>query len=193
MSTDLRDGNQALIDPMNIETKLRFFKALVAIGFKEIEVGFPSASQTEFDFVRLLIEENHIPDDVTIEVLVQARYELIERTVASLRGARRAILHMYTPLAPDFRRIVYKNDKVSVKAIATRGAPRGKELTTQAPEVDWTLQYSPEFFSCTDLEFAKEVCDAVADIWQPTAEKKMIINLPATVEMSSPNSYADQV
>lgn len=193
MSTDLRDGNQALIEPMNAQTKLRFFKALVAIGFKEIEVGFPSASQTEFDFVRQLIEENHIPDDVTIEVLVQARYELIERTVASLRGARRAILHLYNPLAPDFRRIVYNTDKAGVKAIATRGTQWVKELTTQAPEVDWTLQYSPEFFSGTELEFAKEVCDAVAGIWQPTAEKKMIINLPATVEMSSPNSYADQV
>ena len=193
MSTDLRDGNQALIEPMNAQTKLRFFKALVAIGFKEIEVGFPSASQTEFDFVRQLIEENHIPDDVTIEVLVQARYELIERTVASLRGARRAILHLYNPLAPDFRRIVYNTDKAGVKAIATRGTQWVKELTAQAPEVDWTLQYSPEFFSGTELEFAKEVCDAVADIWQPTAEKKMIINLPATVEMSSPNSYADQV
>jgi len=136
MSTDLRDGNQALIDPMNIETKLRFFKALVAIGFKEIEVGFPSASQTEFDFVRLLIEENHIPDDVTIEVLVQARYELIERTVESLRGAKRAILHMYNPLAPTFRRIVYNTGKQGVKEIAVRGAQWVKELTAEAPEVD---------------------------------------------------------
>lgn len=193
MSTDLRDGNQALIDPMNIATKLRFFKALVAIGFKEIEVGFPSASQTEFDFVRLLIEENHIPDDVTIEVLVQARHELIERTVESLRGAKRAILHMYNPLAPTFRRIVYNTGKQGVKEIAVRGAQWVKELTEQAPEVDWTYQYSPEFFSGTEIEFAKEVSDAVADVWQPTAEKKMILNLPATVEMSTPNTYADQV
>jgi len=193
MSTDLRDGNQALIDPMNIETKLRFFKALVAIGFKEIEVGFPSASQTEFDFVRLLIEENHIPDDVTIEVLVQARHELIERTVESLRGAKRAILHMYNPLAPTFRRIVYNTGKQGVKEIAVRGAQWVKELTAQAPEVDWTYQYSPEFFSGTEIEFVKEVSDAVAEVWQPTEAKKMILNLPATVEMSTPNTYADQV
>lgn len=193
MSTDLRDGNQSLIDPMNPQTKLRFFKALVAIGFKEIEVGFPSASQTEFDFVRQLIEENHIPDDVTIEVLTQARYDLIERTVESLRGAKRAILHMYNPLAPSFRRIVYNTDQEGVKTIATRGTQWVKELTATAPEVDWTYQYSPEFFSGTEIEFAKEVCDAVADIWQPTAQKKMIVNLPATVEMSTPNTYADQV
>lgn len=193
MSTDLRDGNQALIDPMSVATKLRFFKELVKIGFKEIEIGFPSASETDYEFTRLLIEQNHIPDDVTIEVLVQARYELIARTVESLRGAKRAILHMYNPLAPTFRKIVYNTDKEGVKNIAIQGTKWVKELTAQAPEVDWIYQYSPEVFSSTEVEFAKEVSDAVADIWQPTPEKKMILNLPATVEMSTPNTYADQI
>ena len=193
MSTDLRDGNQALIDPMSVATKLRFFKELVAIGFKEIEIGFPSASETDFEFTRLLIEQNHIPDDVTIEVLVQARYDLIEKTVQSLRGAKRAILHMYNPLAPAFRKIVYNTDKEGVKNIAIQGTKWVKELTAQAPEVDWTYQYSPEVFSSTEVEFAKEVSDAVAEIWQPTPTKKMILNLPATVEMSTPNTYADQI
>lgn len=193
MSTDLRDGNQALIDPMSVATKLRFFKELIAIGFKEIEIGFPSASETDFEFTRLLIEGNYIPDDVTIEVLVQARYELIERTVQSLRGAKRAILHMYNPLAPAFRKIVYNTDKEGVKNIAIQGTKWVKELTAQAPEVDWIFQYSPEVFSSTEVEFAKEVSDAVAEIWQPTPQKKMILNLPATVEMSTPNTYADQI
>src|SRR5690554_4047945 len=193
MSTDLRDGNQALIDPMSVQTKLRFFKELVAMGFKEIEIGFPSASETDFEFTRLLIEQNHIPDDVTIEVLVQARFDLIEKTVQSLRGARQAILHMYNPLAPAFRKIVYNTDKAGVKNIAIQGTKWVKELTAQAPEVDWTYQYSPEVFSSTEVEFAKEVCDAVAEIWQPTPSKKIIFNLPATVEMSTPNTYADQI
>ncbi|WP_017444864.1 2-isopropylmalate synthase [Gayadomonas joobiniege] len=193
MSTDLRDGNQALIDPMSIETKLKFFKALVKMGFKEIEVGFPSASQIDFDFVRLLIEKNHIPDDVTIEVLVQARYELIERTVESVRGAKQVILHMYNPLAPDFREIVYRKDKAGIKQIAEQGTRWVKELTATAPEVNWVYQYSPEAFSSTELDYAKEVCDAVSAIWQPTPANKMILNLPATVEMSTPNVYADQI
>lgn len=193
MSTDLRDGNQALIDPMSVATKLRFFKELVAIGFKEIEIGFPSASETDYEFTRLLIEQNHIPDDVTIEVLVQARYDLIERTVQSLRGAKRAILHMYNPLAPAFRKIVYNTDKAGVKNLAMQGTRWVKELTAQAPEVDWTFQYSPEVFSSTEIDFVKEVSDAVIDIWQPTPEKKMILNLPATVEMNTPNTYADQI
>lgn len=193
MSTDLRDGNQALIDPMNVQTKLRFFKELVAMGFKEIEIGFPSASETDFEFTRLLIEQNHIPDDVTIEVLVQARFGLIEKTVQSLRGAKQAILHMYNPLAPAFRKIVYNTDKAGVKNIAIQGTQWVKELTATAPEVDWTYQYSPEVFSSTEVEFAKEVCDAVAEVWQPTPNKKIIFNLPATVEMSTPNTYADQI
>jgi len=193
MSTDLRDGNQALIDPMSIDTKLRFFKALVAMGFKQIEVGFPSASDIDFNFVRLLIEEDHIPDDVTIEVLVQARYELIERSVESLRGANKAILHMYNPLAPAFREIVYKTDKAGVKNIALQGTQWVKELTALAPEVRWTYQYSPEVFSSTEIDFVKEVCDAVVDIWQPSLDNKIILNLPATVEMNTPNTYADQI
>src|SRR5690554_5106064 len=193
MSTDLRDGNQALIDPMNVQTKLRFFKELVQIGFKKIKIGFPSASATNYKFTRLLIEGNHVPNDVTIEVLVQARYNLIEKTVQSLRGAKRAILHMYNPLAPAFRKIVYNTDKEGVKNIAIQGTKWVKELTAQAPEVDWIYQYSPEVFSSTEVEFAKEVSDAVAEIWQPTPEKKMILNLPATVEMSTPNTYADQI
>lgn len=144
MSTDLRDGNQALIDPMSVATKLKFFKALVEMGFKEIEVGFPSASQTDFDLVRLLIEDNHIPDDVTIEVLTQARQELIERTVESLAGARRAIVHMYNPTAPDFREIVYRTDQAGVKAIAEQGTRWVREATARCPDTEWVYQYSPE-------------------------------------------------
>lgn len=193
MSTDLRDGNQALIDPMSVATKLRMFKELVAIGFKEIEIGFPSASEIDFSFTRLLIEENHIPDDVTIEVLVQARFDLIEKTVQSVRGAKRAILHMYNPLAPAFRKIVYNTDKEGVKNIAIQGTKWCKQLTQTAPEVDWTFQYSPEVFSSTEIDFVKEVSDAVAEVWQPTPQKKMILNLPATVEMNTPNTYADQI
>ncbi|MDB2705059.1 2-isopropylmalate synthase [Pseudomonadota bacterium] len=193
MSTDLRDGNQALIDPMSVETKMRFFKQLVEIGFKEIEVGFPSASETDFNFVRRLIEEGHIPDDVTIEVLTQAREDLIASTVSSLQGAKRAIVHMYNPTAPDFRDIVYKTDKAGVKAIAERGTQWVKDYTNKHPETEWIYQYSPEAFSSTEIEFAKEVCDAVSAIWQPTAKHKMIINLPATVEMATPNTYADQI
>lgn len=193
MSTDLRDGNQALIDPMSVATKLEFFKALVAIGFKEIEVGFPSASATDFDFVRLLIEENHIPEDVTIEVLTQARQELIERTVESLAGVHRAIVHMYNPTAPDFRDIVYRTDQAGVKGIAEQGTRWVKEAVARYPDTEWVYQYSPEVFSSTELDFAKEVVDAVSAIWQPTPVAKMIVNLPATVEMATPNTYADQI
>lgn len=193
MSTDLRDGNQSLIDPMSVETKLRFFEMLVEIGFKEIEVAFPSASDTDFNFVRRLIEEARIPDDVTIEVLTQARRELIARTVASVAGARRAIVHIYNPTAPAFRDIVYNSDRAGVKALAEQGTHWVKEFTSAHPETEWVLQYSPEVFSGTELEFAAEVCDAVSAIWQPTPERKMIMNLPATVEMATPNVYADQV
>jgi 2-isopropylmalate synthase len=193
MSTDLRDGNQALIDPMSVDTKIRFFTKLVEIGFKEIEVGFPSASDTDFNVVRRLIEENRIPDDVTIEVLTQAREDLIARTVESLKGAKQAIVHMYNPTAPDFRNIVYKTDKAGVKALAERGTQWVKQYTEQQPETHWTYQYSPEAFSSTEIEFAKEVCDAVSAIWQPSPSRKMIINLPATVEMATPNTYADQI
>lgn len=193
MSTDLRDGNQALIDPMSVETKLRYFDELVRIGFKEIEVGFPSASDTDFTVVRRLIEENRIPDDVTIEVLTQAREDLIARTVESLKGARRAILHMYNPISPTFREVVYRTDKAGVKEIAERGTRWVKEMTAKQPETEWVYQYSPEVFSSSEVEFAKEVCDAVSAVWQPTPDNKMIINLPATVEMSTPNTYADQI
>lgn len=193
MSTDLRDGNQALMDPMSVATKLRFFKYLVAMGFKEIEIGFPSASQTDWDFARLLIEEKHIPDDVTIEVLTQARLDLIEKTVASVAGAKRAIVHLYNPLAPAFRRIVYNTDQAGVKAIAEQGTRWVKEIIASYPDTQWIYQYSPEVFSATEIEFAKEVCDAVSEIWQPTPQNKMIFNLPATVEMSTPNTYADQI
>jgi 2-isopropylmalate synthase len=193
MSTDLRDGNQALIEPMSVERKLRMFEQLVRIGFKEIEVAFPSASQTDFDFVRKLIEEDRIPDDVTIEVLTQSREDLIRRTVDSLQGARRAIVHLYNPIAPAFRRIVFGATRADVKQIALNGTRLIKELTDARPGTDWVFEYSPETFSMTELDFAKEVCDAVSAIWQPTPERKMIVNLPSTVECSTPNVYADQI
>ncbi|WP_144145969.1 2-isopropylmalate synthase [Paraburkholderia sp. BCC1884] len=193
MSTDLRDGNQALFEPMNAERKMRMFKALVQIGFKEIEVAFPSASQTDFNFVRELIEGGHIPDDVTIEVLTQARDDLIERTFESLRGAPRAIVHLYNATAPDFRKIVFGLDRNGVKELAQKAARTMKRLADATPATHFTLQYSPEVFSGTELEFAKEVCDAVFDIWEPTPDHKAIVNLPATVEMATPNIYADQI
>ncbi|MFM0737212.1 2-isopropylmalate synthase [Paraburkholderia xenovorans] len=193
MSTDLRDGNQALFEPMNAQRKMRMFKTLVQIGFKEIEVAFPSASQTDFNFVRELIEGGHIPDDVTIEVLTQARDDLIERTFESLRGVPRAIVHLYNATAPEFRRIVFGLDKNGVKELAQNAARTMKRLADAAPDTHFTLQYSPEVFSGTEIEFAKEVCDAVFDIWQPTPNHKAIVNLPATVEMATPNVYADQI
>lgn len=193
MSTDLRDGNQSLIDPMSVATKLRFFQALVKLGFKEIEVGFPSASQTDFDFVRMLIEEGHIPDDVTIEVLTQARKELIDRTVESCVGAKRAVVHMYNATAPDFREVVYRAEKPEVIAMAVQGTRWVKEAVAKHPGTEWVYQYSAEAFSGTELDFAKDIVDAVTAEWQPTPEQKMIVNLPATIEMSTPNTYADQV
>jgi 2-isopropylmalate synthase len=193
MSTDLRDGNQALIEPMSPEKKLRFFEMLLKIGVKEIEVAFPSASQTDFDFVRKLVEEKRIPDDVTIEVLTPAREDLIRRTVDSVLGTRRAIVHMYNATAPSFRRIVFNMSKEEVKALAVAGTRLIRELTDAHPETEWVFQYSPEAFSMTELDFAKEICDAVSEAWQPTPERKMIINLPGTVEASTPNVYADQV
>jgi 2-isopropylmalate synthase len=193
MSTDLRDGNQALFEPMNAERKMRMFKMLVQIGFKEIEVAFPSASQTDFDFVRRLIEEKHIPDDVTIEVLTQAREDLIRRTFEALRGARRAIVHVYNATAPEFRRIVFRMDKPQVKQLAVDSARLIRELAEQQPETEWVFQYSPETFTATELDFAKEVCDAVTETWGATPERKVILNLPATVEVGTPNFYADQI
>jgi 2-isopropylmalate synthase len=193
MSTDLRDGNQALIEPMSAERKLRMFEQLVTIGFKEIEVAFPSASQTDFDFVRKLIEEDRIPDDVTIEVLTQSREDLIRRTVDALAGARRAIVHLYNPIAPAFRRIVFGAGRDEVKALAVNGTRLIRQLTDERPGTEWVYEYSPETFSMTELEFSKEVCDAVSAVWQPTPQRKMIVNLPSTVECSTPNVYADQI
>ncbi len=193
MSTDLRDGNQALIEPMSAEKKLRFFELLVKIGLKEIEVGFPSASQTDFDFVRKLVEENRIPDDVTIIVLTQSRDELIRRTVEAAAGAKRAIVHLYNSVAPVFRKVVFGMSRDEITNIATTGTKLVKELIQQHPQTEWGFEYTPESFSTTELDFSKHICDAVTAIWQPTPQKKMIINLPSTVECSTPNVYADQI
>ncbi|MBD2095418.1 2-isopropylmalate synthase [Trichocoleus sp. FACHB-591] len=193
LSTDLRDGNQALIEPMNGEQKLQMFNLLVLIGFKEIEVAFPSASQTDFDFVRHLIEQNLIPDDVTIQVLTPAREALIRRTFESLRGAKRAIVHLYNATAPVFRRVVFGLDRPSTIDLAVTAAQLFNELAAEQADTDWQFQYSPEVFTSTELDFAKEICNAVLEVWQPAPERKAIINLPATVEVSTPNIFADQV
>jgi 2-isopropylmalate synthase len=193
LSTDLRDGNQALIEPMDGERKRRFFDLLVKSGFKEIEVGFPSASQTEFDFVRELIDGDRIPKDVWIQVLTQARPELIERTFEALKGVPRAIVHFYGATAPNFRRIVFGQDKPGTVALAVAAAKQIKELARSRPETEWRFEYSPEVFSGTELDFAVEICNAVLDVYQPTPANKVILNLPATVEMSTPNIYADQI
>jgi len=193
LSSDLRDGNQSLIEPMDAAKKLRFFKTLVGIGLKEIEVGFPSASQTDFDFVRTLIEGGHIPDDVTIQVLTQAREDLITRTIESLHGARKAIVHYYNATAPSFRRIVFNQDKAGVVEIAVQAARIIKRLTAGRPETQWRFEYSPEVFSSTETAFAVEVCNAVIDVFQPTPSQKLILNLPATIEAATPNIYADQI
>jgi 2-isopropylmalate synthase len=193
MSTDLRDGNQSLIEPMSVERKLRFFEQLIKIGFKEIEVGFPSASQTDFDFVRKLVDEKRIPDDVTIIVLTQAREDLIRRTVESAAGAKQAIVHLYNACAPAFRKIVFNMSKDQVKEIALTGTRLVKDLTSQHPQTRWGYEYSPEVFSTTEPEFALEVCNAVTEVWQPTPDNKIIYNLPATIEATTPNMYADQI
>ena len=192
-SVDLRDGNQALIEPMDPARKRRMFELLVNMGFKEIEVGFPSASQTDFDFVRELIEENLIPDDVTIQVLTQARDHLIERTFESIKGAKRAIVHLYNSTSTLQRRVVFGLDRQGIIDIAVEGAKTVKKLMASAPETEIIHQYSPESFTGTELEFAVEVCEAVMDVWEPTPDKKVILNLPATVEMATPNIYADQI
>jgi 2-isopropylmalate synthase len=193
LSTDLRDGNQSLIEPMDAEKKMRFFKCLVQVGLKEIEVGFPSASQTDFDFVRELIEGGHIPDDVTIQVLTQARDDLIERTFESLKGAKKAIVHYYNACAPAFRKIVFNQDQAGVKAIAVAAGKTIKRLADAAPETQWGFEYSPEVFSSTEIDFAVEVCNAVIEVFQPTPANKLILNLPATIECATPNNYADQI
>jgi 2-isopropylmalate synthase len=192
-SVDLRDGNQALIDPMTPPRKLAMFELLVKMGYKEIEVGFPSASQTDFDFVRMLIEKELIPDDVIIQVLTQARAELITRTFESIRGSKRAIVHLYNSTSVLQRRVVFNLDKQGIIDIAVTGAKLCKEQSALMPETDILFEYSPESYTGTELEFAKEVCDAVTEIWQPTPERKVIYNLPATVEMSMPNVYADSI
>ena len=192
-AVDLRDGNQALIDPMSPERKRIMFEMLVKMGYKEIEVGFPSASQTDFDFVRTLIEEGLIPDDVTIQVLTQAREHLIRRTYESLKGAKQAIVHLYNSTSVLQREVVFRTDKQGIIDIALEGARLCKEMESTVPGTDIYYEYSPESFTGTELEFAAEVCNKVLDVFQPTAEKNVIINLPATVEMASPNVYADAI
>jgi 2-isopropylmalate synthase len=192
-SVDLRDGNQALIDPMDVHRKRRLFDVLIKMGFKEIEVGFPSSSQPDFDFVRLLIEENLIPDDVTIQVLTQSRDELIERTFESVSGARRAIVHLYNSTSALQRRVVFGLDREGIVGIAVRGAELIKRLASDQRSTEFVFEYSPESFTGTELDFAKEISEAVIDVWSPTPARKMILNLPATVEMSTPNIYADQI
>lgn len=193
MSTDLRDGNQSLIEPMNVARKLRFFEQLVKIGFKEIEVGFPSASQTDFDFVRKLIEENRIPEDVTIIVLTQSREDLIKRTAEAAAGAKRAIIHLYNACAPAFRKIVFNLSKDEIKEIALTGTRLIKSEVAKYPQTQWGYEYSPEVFSTTEPEFALDVCNAVVKAWAPAADERVILNLPATIEATTPNMYADQI
>ena len=192
-SVDLRDGNQALIEPMDIPRKLRMFQTLVEIGFKEIEVGFPSASQVEFDFIRKLIDDDLVPDDVTIQVLTQAREPLIRRTFESLEGAKRVIVHLYNATAPVMRKVVLGLDEDGIVELATSQARLFVDLAARQPATQWTFQYSPEMFSGTELAFSKRVVDAVTDVWQPTPQRKCIVNLPSTVEHSTPNIFADMI
>ena len=192
-SVDLRDGNQALIEPMTPPQKMEMFEMLVEVGFKQIEVGFPAASQTDFDFVRRLIEENRIPDDVTIQVLTQARKELIDRTYESLVGAKKAIVHVYNSTSTIQREQVFKASQEDIKKIAVDGATWVKEGAAKQPDTKWQFQYSPESFTGTEIGYAVEVCNAVVDVWQPTPDNKIILNLPATVEVATPNVYADQI
>ena len=192
-SVDLRDGNQALVEPMDVARKLRMFQMLVKIGFKEIEIGFPSASQVEFDFVRHLIEQDLVPRDVTIQVLTQAREELIQRTFESLVGARRATVHLYNATSAVMRRVVLGMDEDQIVELASSHARLVGQLAARQPQTDWTFQYSPEMFSGTELEFSKRVVDAVTSVWQPTPGHKCIINLPSTVEHSTPNIFADMI
>lgn len=192
-SVDLRDGNQALIEPMDIERKMRMFEQLVKIGFKVIEVGFPSASQIEFDFMRKLIEEKRIPDDVTVQVLTQAREHLVRRTFEALEGVPRAIVHLYNATAPVMRRVVLGMSEDEIVELARSNAQLFKDIAAEYPQTDWTFEYSPEMYSDTEVEFSKRVIDAVTEVWQPTPDKKCIINLPTTVEHSSPNVFADMV
>ena len=193
LSTDLRDGNQALIDPMGSEKKNRFFDLLLKVGIKEIEVGFPSSGATDFEFIRGLVDSGRIPDDVMIQSLTQSRRDLIEKTFESMAGAPRAIVHLYNAVSPAWRDIVFKLDKAGVKAIAVEGATILAEQAARFPETDWHFEYSPETFSTAELEFSLEVCEAVMKVLQPTPAKPLILNLPATIEASMPNVYADQI
>ena len=192
-SVDLRDGNQALIEPMGVEKKIRMFELLCNIGFKEIEVGFPAASQTDYDFVRILIKEKKIPDDVTIQVLTQSRDHIIKKTFESLEGVKRAIVHFYNSTSTLQRKVVFNKDKMGIKKIATDGATLIQELSSANQQTEWLFEYSPESFTATELDFSLEVCNEVVDILSPYSKEKIIINLPATVEMSSPNIYGDQI
>src|SRR5438128_4529906 len=192
-SVDLRDGNQALAVPMNVSQKLELFQTLVKCGFKEIEVGFPSASNTEFTFNRRLIEERRAPEDVWLQVLVQAREDLIERTFDSLAGAKKAIIHLYNSTSPAQRRVVFGMSRKEIAGVAVRGAQLIQERLPRLKGTEVMLQYSPESFSATEVEFAKEVSEAVMEVWKPTPERKMILNLPDTVEVAMPNVYADQI
>lgn len=193
LSTDMRDGNQALIDPMNAEKKQRFFELLCKVGIKEIEVGFPSAGATEFDFISGLVQQGKIPDDVKVQVLTQARQDLIEKTFESLRGAKQAIVHVYNAVSPAWRRIVFGMDRPEIKQIAINAAKLLRDEAAKQPDTDWHFEYSPETFSTAELDFSLECCEAVMDILQPTPERPLILNLPATVEAASPNIYADQI
>ncbi len=193
LSTDLRDGNQALIDPMGAEKKRRFFDLLLKVGVKEIEVGFPSSGATDFDFIRGLVDSGSIPDDVTIQSLTQSRRDLIEKTFESMAGAPRAIVHLYNAVSPAWRDIVFNLDKAGVKAIAVEGAHMLMEQAARFPETDWHFEYSPETFSTAELEFSLEVSEAVMEVLKPTVAKPLILNLPATIEAAMPNVYADQI
>jgi 2-isopropylmalate synthase len=193
LSTDMRDGNQALIDPMDAEKKTRFFDLLVKVGIKEIEVGFPSAGATEFDFISGLVRNGRVPDDVTVQVLTQSRRDLIEKSFQSLEGAPTAIVHLYNAVSPAWRRIVFGMSRDEVREIAITGAKILRDEAGKRPDTDWRFEYSPETFSTAELDFSVEVCAAVMDVLRPTPEKPLILNLPATVEAASPNVYADQI
>ncbi|MDR1529929.1 MAG: 2-isopropylmalate synthase [Burkholderiales bacterium] len=192
-SVDLRDGNQALIEPMNGKRKMQLYELLLRMGYKQIEIGFPAASQTDYDFTRLLIDEKLIPDDVTVQVLTQSREALIRKTFEALKGVKRAIVHLYNSTSEVQRRIVFGMDKEGIRDLAVSGAALLHDIAKEYPETEWTFEYSPESFTGTELDFAAEVCNAVIDIWQPTPEKKIILNLPSTVEMTTSNVYADQI
>lgn len=192
-AVDLRDGNQALIDPMGADRKLRMFELLVSMGYKEIEVGFPSASQTDFDFIRQLIDEDRIPDDVAIQVLVPTRAHLIERTYEAVRGAKHAIIHLYNSTSTLQRRVVFGMDRDQITGLAVSGARLCADFAERMTDTEIGFQYSPESYTGTELEYAAEICNAVIDVWQPTADRKVIVNLPATVEMATPNVYADSI